>query len=185
MCVFFSNPQKKHNNPTTLNTNDETASDYGSGSPPSCDELLYTPPKLHRRINTNFSNVKLNDTSTSHQQQSDRYNFSLQMRDDLQCKMQHKSNKKGVCEQCNGGAGWGVKRKKDGFVMGEDCDVGIPIWSMDYMDNLIAVGCANGQVEFWEGTTGNLKVLFFIKKTIFLQQINDRCIVVVFLVCLR
>lgn len=38
------------------------------------------------------------------------------------------------------------------------------IWCMDYMDNLIAIGCSNGQIEFWEGTTGKLKVrLKFLK----------------------
>lgn len=34
-----------------------------------------------------------------------------------------------------------------------------PIWCLDYLDNLIAIGCANGRLEFWEGTTGKLKVL--------------------------
>ncbi|XP_076236809.1 SREBP cleavage activating protein isoform X2 [Calliopsis andreniformis] len=28
-----------------------------------------------------------------------------------------------------------------------------PIWCMDYQENLIVVGCANGSLEFWEGTT--------------------------------
>lgn len=35
------------------------------------------------------------------------------------------------------------------------------IWCLDYMDNLIAIGCADGKIEFWESTTGTLKVLFF------------------------
>ncbi|XP_012288280.1 sterol regulatory element-binding protein cleavage-activating protein [Orussus abietinus] len=35
-----------------------------------------------------------------------------------------------------------------------------PIWSMDYQENLIVVGCANGTMEFWEGTTGRFKCLF-------------------------
>lgn len=34
-----------------------------------------------------------------------------------------------------------------------------PIWCLDYMDNLIAIGCADGKIEFWESTTGTLKVL--------------------------
>lgn len=33
-----------------------------------------------------------------------------------------------------------------------------PIWCMDYQENLIVVGCANGSLEFWEGTTGKFKV---------------------------
>ncbi|KZC08783.1 Sterol regulatory element-binding protein cleavage-activating protein [Dufourea novaeangliae] len=35
-----------------------------------------------------------------------------------------------------------------------------PIWCMDYQENLIVVGCANGSLEFWEGTTGRFKCLF-------------------------
>lgn len=33
-----------------------------------------------------------------------------------------------------------------------------PIWCLDYMDNLIVIGCADGKIEFWESTTGTLKV---------------------------
>lgn len=33
-----------------------------------------------------------------------------------------------------------------------------PIWCLDYLDNLIVIGCADGRMEFWEGTTGTLKV---------------------------
>ena len=32
------------------------------------------------------------------------------------------------------------------------------IWCMDYQENLIVVGCSNGTLEFWEGTTGRFKV---------------------------
>lgn len=32
------------------------------------------------------------------------------------------------------------------------------IWCMDYQENLIVVGCSNGSLEFWEGTTGRFKV---------------------------
>lgn len=125
--------------------NDETASDYGSGSPPSCDELLYTPPRLHRRrINTNFSNAKLNATAPC---ESSRYNFDAYFSTHCKCG-------KSGCESC--GKSWLMRRQQTRD--GDDFDVGVPIWSMDYMDNLIVVGCANGQIEFWEGTTGNLKV---------------------------
>ncbi|KAJ8666955.1 hypothetical protein QAD02_008617 [Eretmocerus hayati] len=34
------------------------------------------------------------------------------------------------------------------------------IWCMDYQENLIVVGCADGSLEFWEGTTGKFKCLF-------------------------
>jgi hypothetical protein len=34
-----------------------------------------------------------------------------------------------------------------------------PIWCLDCHENLIAVGCANGRLEFWEGSTGTFKVM--------------------------
>ncbi|XP_014474392.1 PREDICTED: sterol regulatory element-binding protein cleavage-activating protein [Dinoponera quadriceps] len=34
------------------------------------------------------------------------------------------------------------------------------IWCMDYQENLIVAGCANGSLEFWEGTTGRFKCIF-------------------------
>lgn len=33
-----------------------------------------------------------------------------------------------------------------------------PIWCLDFLDNLIVIGCADGRLEFWEGTTGSFKV---------------------------
>ncbi|CAG2057192.1 unnamed protein product [Timema podura] len=33
-----------------------------------------------------------------------------------------------------------------------------PIWCVDCEENLIVVGCANGRLEFWEGSTGTFKV---------------------------
>lgn len=35
---------------------------------------------------------------------------------------------------------------------------GPPIWCLDCHENLIAIGCANGRLEFWEGTTATFKV---------------------------
>jgi hypothetical protein len=36
---------------------------------------------------------------------------------------------------------------------------GPPIWCLDCRENLIAVGCSNGRLEFWEGTTATFKVM--------------------------
>lgn len=33
-----------------------------------------------------------------------------------------------------------------------------PIWCLDYMDNLIVIGCADGKLEFWDTTTTALRV---------------------------
>lgn len=35
-----------------------------------------------------------------------------------------------------------------------------PIWCLDYLDNLIVIGCADGRLEFWEASTGNLKCIY-------------------------
>ncbi|XP_059607670.1 sterol regulatory element-binding protein cleavage-activating protein [Phlebotomus argentipes] len=41
-----------------------------------------------------------------------------------------------------------------------------PIWCLDFVDNLIAVGCSDGRVEFWEGSTGNLKCVLDDEKKV-------------------
>ncbi|KAH8372904.1 hypothetical protein KR009_007686 [Drosophila setifemur] len=35
-----------------------------------------------------------------------------------------------------------------------------PVWCLDYFDNLISVGCANGRVELWESPAGVLKCAY-------------------------
>lgn len=35
-----------------------------------------------------------------------------------------------------------------------------PIWALDFIDNLIVIGCADGRLEFWEGTTGSFKCIY-------------------------
>ncbi|XP_017074885.1 sterol regulatory element-binding protein cleavage-activating protein [Drosophila eugracilis] len=35
-----------------------------------------------------------------------------------------------------------------------------PVWCLDFFDNLIAVGCANGRVELWESPAGLLKCAY-------------------------
>lgn len=40
----------------------------------------------------------------------------------------------------------------------DDSGRGRQIWCLDFVDNLVAVGCADGRLEFWEGSTGYEKV---------------------------
>lgn len=40
-----------------------------------------------------------------------------------------------------------------------------PIWCLDYVDNLIVLGCADGRIEFWEGSTANFKVIALTKRS--------------------
>lgn len=41
-----------------------------------------------------------------------------------------------------------------------------PIWSLDFIDNLIVIGCADGRLEFWEGTTGSFKCIYQNESTL-------------------
>ncbi|CAG4942250.1 unnamed protein product [Colias eurytheme] len=36
-----------------------------------------------------------------------------------------------------------------------------PVWCMDYCNDLIILGCADGRLEFWEATSGKLKCVFW------------------------
>lgn len=57
------------------------------------------------------------------------------------------SGEETVYEQKQRGGGGGCRRKQRH-----------QIWCLDFVDNLIAVGCADGRLEFWEGSTGKEKV---------------------------
>lgn len=46
-----------------------------------------------------------------------------------------------------------------------------PIWCLDYMDNLIVIGCADGKLEFWDTTTSSLRVSN-IRKSISINNSN-------------
>uniref|UniRef100_A0A182N3C3 Sterol regulatory element-binding protein cleavage-activating protein n=1 Tax=Anopheles dirus TaxID=7168 RepID=A0A182N3C3_9DIPT len=35
-----------------------------------------------------------------------------------------------------------------------------PIWCLDFLDNLIVIGCADGRLEFWEGSSGSFKCIY-------------------------
>jgi hypothetical protein len=48
---------------------------------------------------------------------------------------------------------------KKGLTVGDTAQPTPPIWCLDCHENLIAVGCANGRLEFWEGSTGTFKVI--------------------------
>lgn len=71
-----------------------------------------------------------------------------------------------------------------GFLGGEKQQTGYDvsaIWCMDYQENLIVIGCANGSLEFWEGTTGKFKVrtlgtvLFIVRLRFALLSKKNNC----------
>ena len=55
------------------------------------------------------------------------------------------------------------------------------IWCMDYKENLIVIGCANGSLEFWEGTTGRFKVRDLIMHCYFKTWLIEYLNIIIFL----
>lgn len=57
-----------------------------------------------------------------------------------------------------------------------------PVWCMDFCNDLIILGCADGRLEFWEASSGKLMVNVFYLTNIFLyfllpleQSHNFKC----------
>lgn len=155
---------------------DDNLSDYESGSPPSRDETF---PKLLNRINTDFSHIKDFSSLTS---SDSKYNFNKSYRHyyfnhDYDVKLRNcekapkrqsiGDNLRGTLSESNSEVN--TKRNSvngDKVNFSRESSSGSnfnatgfsPVWCMDYVDNLIVIGCADGRLEFWEGTTGKLKV---------------------------
>lgn len=186
--TFFSDMnQQKSPDPTTVGNDfydyDTTYSDYGSGSPPSRDEHInfMSFPSLKNRINTNFVNLHLDTTTPS----SERYDFDrpykqvyqeheeetrVRNRNHDTVRWLHSTMSNGSCNTGTGGNG--VRRSLDAPAPTRRCSATTsaanvasykvpvpPIWCMDCIDNLIVIGCADGRLEFWEGTTAKFKCL--------------------------
>lgn len=45
-----------------------------------------------------------------------------------------------------------------------------PIWCVDFCNDLIVLGCADGRLEFWEATSGKLMVSFSCNYTSFSEE---------------
>lgn len=175
-AIFFSR--------TASPTSQQCLEVFESGSP-SKDISL---PKLLNKINTDFSHNE-NSYSTSPNSKSDfdrsyryfytnhNYETNLRQRDD--------SNRKSSTSDCVKYVSKNLSRTKsdseNNFFKytesGEkavsftrqcsDCDKFSDyelsqIWCIDYLDNLIVAGCADGRLEFWEVNTNKLKVSIVI-----------------------
>lgn len=137
---------------------EDDLSDYESGSPPSRDDTL---PRIKRRINTDFSLAKHSPNS------------SLDSKSDFMRSYRHfyvedkVRNRKSFGEVSRN---WNSENSEGSLkndkltreLSDSGCNIGgklSPVWCIDYVDNLVVIGCADGRLEFWEGTTGKLKVL--------------------------
>ncbi|KAJ8916296.1 hypothetical protein NQ315_016437 [Exocentrus adspersus] len=148
---------------------EDNLSDYESGSPPSRDEIF---PKLLNRINTDFSHMK--DVGPSSPPSDSKYNFNKSYRHyyfnhnyDVKLRNSEKTHKRksaGGTSSANSEVSCKGSESKVSFGSAGESNFNAtefsPVWCMDYVDNLIVIGCADGRLEFWEGTTGKLKCIF-------------------------
>lgn len=178
-CIFqyryFSQELKPNYN---YEIEEQTFSDYESGSPPSRDESLSMYPRLLHKINTNFSNMK-SDSPTS---TSARYNFDdsyqllynsqgagprvrNRLKDinwikDIVKKENRKSASLDNEIQSTSGSNECVLTLDSNKNSDFENKRFSPVWCMDILDNLIVIGCADGHMEFWDASMAKLKVIF-------------------------
>lgn len=169
-CRYFTSTKKQQKSSTEY---DESISDCESESSASEDKQMDHFLKIRNRINTNFSNVEWDIPRTP-------YDFIKQyeLMYLTQKPKESSTNALNNCEcatciKCGGRGGKTnkfsvkdfVKCGAQGYVGHSDKNLEdesvqpSPIWCLDYLENLIVVGCANGRIEFWEGTLGKLKVI--------------------------
>lgn len=122
----------------------------------------YDLPDLKPAINIKFSSVRYTPSQNNYEQGFDfgeRYKILLEEHNRSIDKMQNS----GVREQLGVVPGRSSNLAGSTSFINSDramqtLQVVSAIWCMDYQENLIVVGCANGSLEFWEGTTGKFKV---------------------------
>ncbi|CAG9769082.1 unnamed protein product [Ceutorhynchus assimilis] len=130
----------------------DDASDYESGSPPSRDEVF---PLLINRINTDFSSLRSRSSAAGNNTFNSRYEFYKAYKFHY---TSDKSTRYNVFAHRNSAEEEGLGRKTSDS--GNSAGKLSSVWCMDYVDNLIIIGCADGRLEFWEATTQKLKCIF-------------------------
>ncbi|XP_014205675.1 sterol regulatory element-binding protein cleavage-activating protein [Copidosoma floridanum] len=127
-------------------------------------------PDLRPNINTKFTSNKFVVSSSPRQ----RYNYENGFDFGEQYKQLFEDHKKSAVDDsdmyrtgsneklvCSPPRSAGLSEFVDSSLSVDKASADVPtIWCMDYQENLIVIGCANGSLEFWEGTTGKFKCLF-------------------------
>lgn len=150
-------------------------SDYESGSPPSAEGSLLQFPSFKDKISLNFSNAPVR----SDLKRSEVFDFGEQYRQALsefekKSSVRYRNKYSDVMRRHSEKFDYEkVQLSNDERSIESSEDLAdncvftgserdtlklSPIWCMDYLDNLIVLGCADGRLEFWEGTTGKFKV---------------------------
>lgn len=152
-------------------------------------DSAYDLPDLKSAINTKFSAIKYTPLQRSYDQGfdfGDRYKILLEEHNKSIEEMQksetrEQSNIPPV--RLNNSVGSTTSINTDRTI--QSSHIASAIWCMDYQENLIVVGCANGSLEFWEGTTGRFKVsqnneknrYSYLKKLItYIFLLNSQCL---------
>lgn len=102
-------------------------------------------PRLVNRINTDFSNLKFRASSGADNPFNAKYEFYKAY------KFHYiQDNKPNIRRSRSDEKGRKISDEGSGKLSA--------VWCMDFVDNLVIIGCANGRLEFWEATTSRLKV---------------------------
>ncbi|XP_045470595.1 sterol regulatory element-binding protein cleavage-activating protein isoform X1 [Harmonia axyridis] len=171
---FHAEPRTNYN----YEPEEHAFSDYESGSPPSRDESLSMYPRLLHKINTNFSNIKSDPPLVP----SARYNFDdsyqqlysnhsggptirnrlkdINWLNDIVRKENRKSASLDSETQSASGSEECVLMLDSNESVDFENKKFSPVWCLDYLNNLIVIGCANGNMEIWDASTAKLKCIY-------------------------
>ena len=139
----------------------------GNSSP---NKKCWNLPDLRPMINTNFTKCSGKaglDFMSRYQLLYDEHQRSLQSDfDEMRIKHACEESGEDVDECCEvvaslpGSPSWqnDVERRMSHNAAARAVQQMHPVWCLDCQENLIAIGCANGRLEFWEASTGTFKV---------------------------
>lgn len=122
-------------------------------------DSAYDLPDLKPEINMKFSSIKYTPSQKNYDQGFDfgeRYRTLMEQHNKSIEEMQKSETRDNVPPGRLNSLGSTSSINTDRTI--QTSHVISAIWCMDYQENLIVVGCANGSLEFWEGTTGRFKV---------------------------
>lgn len=155
---------------------DNSSNDSVNSNSPNQSPHNKSFPQINNRINTNFSHLNLNEEQS--RSYNSEYEFSksfnqlysnpvnIRNRNKKKWERSSLSDLNGMQkkvafndkkEDFNERSGRSMSSKELRETGGTKLS---PIWCIDYHDNLIVIGCADGRLEFWEGPDGNFKCLF-------------------------
>ncbi|CAH0556664.1 unnamed protein product [Brassicogethes aeneus] len=154
-----------------LSIDNDDLSDYESGSPPSRYDSF---PRIKSRINTDFTLTKRgsldaksdfirsyrhfylkDDVPKVRNRPKNNEVYSEINRERLQKTYSSETNSEASLRNDSSCSNNSLMR-----ALSDNSSKLSQIWCIDYLDNLIVIGCADGRLEFWEGTTGKLKCIF-------------------------